>query len=40
MAYATGNLPTNTRGTLDHFWDRLTGGPVEPEADEAVEFVE
>jgi hypothetical protein len=40
MAYATGNLPTNTRGTLDHFWDRLTGGPVEEEPDEAVEFVE
>ena len=40
MAYASGNLPANTRDTLDHFWDRLTSGAVEDAVDEEVEFVE
>jgi hypothetical protein len=40
MVYAGGNLPKTTRETLSQFWDRLTGGPVDEEPDEAVEFVE
>jgi hypothetical protein len=32
MVYATGNLPTDSRETLDAFWDRITSG-----ADETVE---
>ncbi|HEX3152868.1 MAG TPA: hypothetical protein VHR66_32650 [Gemmataceae bacterium] len=40
MVYASGNLPKNTKDTLDHFWDRITSGAVEPGVEEEVEFVE
>jgi hypothetical protein len=39
MAYAHGNLPSDCRDTLDHFWDRLTSGADEV-IDEEVEIVE
>jgi hypothetical protein len=40
LAYASGNLPANTRDTLDHFWDKLTTGAVEEEIDEEAEVVD
>ena len=40
MVYAGGNLPKNTKDTLDHFWDRLTSGAVEEGIDEEAQIVE
>jgi hypothetical protein len=39
MAYASGNLPADSRTTLAQFWERLTGGADET-IDEEVEVVE
>ncbi|HKA06251.1 MAG TPA: DUF4129 domain-containing protein [Gemmataceae bacterium] len=39
LVYASGNLPEDTRLTLDHFWDRITGGADET-IDEEAEVVE
>ena len=39
MAYAEGNLPADSRSTLEHFWERLTSGADET-VDEVVEVEE
>jgi len=40
LAYAGGRLPAHTMNTLDHFWDRITGGPIDDDEVDAAEIVD